>query len=476
MRLQGIALGLLATHGVTAYEVDLSGNQASYSCPADNKKTYTVTPSGRRPIIYELRCSAGTRATHLRTDTAVTLKDCADTCAREPQCYSCDYDQAASACHLKSVPGENVAWYGDTWYPQECPKVRATSANATPKQTTDIACPFSDGKIYKAADGTWFYSQCCTDTSASRLLAVVAAKDHADCVELCAKNAECKSALFADNGGLQPENCKLYAQTGFSTTYVEGGHFAYVTDPPTEDPVLSEAKLCSTECPYADGQLYVSVTGEHYQMFCKKRHGTDYLKIDRRATFETCLAACAVTPGCDSVDYEARTKKCFYSNNQIAPAINAPAFVSAYSLGCAGSCGSCKNTTNCDISKQKALPDKEEPVSCKNDDGALVTLELKEWRVQCRHCFHSHGSWSLPGSTLEQCARHCARDGRCVGVNLIKDSCVMHPASAAFPETGRVSNVEFAKNAHCDSLAPVEREHADMALTVLDNAKTEREW
>lgn len=43
---------------------------------------------------------------------------------------------------------------------------------------------------------------------------------------------------------------------------MEGAHYAFVTDPPTEDPKISNAKACSTECPDAHGQLFVGVTGE----------------------------------------------------------------------------------------------------------------------------------------------------------------------------------------------------------------------
>lgn len=57
-------------------------------------------------------------------------------------------------------------------------------------------------------------------------------------------------------------NCRLYTHGNFSTSHQEGVHYAFVTDPPTKDAELSDAKRCSTECPSADGQLYVSPTGE----------------------------------------------------------------------------------------------------------------------------------------------------------------------------------------------------------------------
>lgn len=70
------------------------------------------------------------------------------------------------------------------------------------------------------------------------------------------------SFLYVTETGDQPENCKLYGHGNFSTVVAEGAHYAYVTDPPTEPAKLSESRLCSTECPGADGQIYASVTGE----------------------------------------------------------------------------------------------------------------------------------------------------------------------------------------------------------------------
>ncbi|KAL3587837.1 hypothetical protein FPOAC2_13736 [Fusarium poae] len=137
-------------------------------------------------------------------------------------------------------------------------------------------------------------------------------------------------------------NCKLYGHGKFSQTAKPGAHYAFATDPPTEEPKVSNAKLCSTECRDAHGQLFVSPTGENFQMACNKRHGTIYLKIDRRTSFEACMSACGAMPACHSAEYEPRTQKCYYGNNYNQPAIDAEAFISAHSLGCAGACSSCK--------------------------------------------------------------------------------------------------------------------------------------
>lgn len=67
------------------------------------------------------------------------------------------------------------------------------------------------------------------------------------------------SATYATWG---QTNCKLYGYNKFSTTHIPQIHHAFVTDPPTTAPLASDAKMCSTECPYAHGQLFVSPTGE----------------------------------------------------------------------------------------------------------------------------------------------------------------------------------------------------------------------
>jgi hypothetical protein len=57
-------------------------------------------------------------------------------------------------------------------------------------------------------------------------------------------------------------NCKLYGHGNFSRSALSSAHYAFVTDPPTEEPKVSNTKLCSTECPEAHGQLFIGSTGE----------------------------------------------------------------------------------------------------------------------------------------------------------------------------------------------------------------------
>ena len=79
-------------------------------------------------------------------------------------------------------------------------------------------------------------------------------------------------------------------------------------------------------------------------MDCSKRHGTKYLYTDTQATFKDCLDACSKLVPCHSVDYQWRTRTCYYSNHQGEPTIEATGFHSAHSMGCAGACkqGGCR--------------------------------------------------------------------------------------------------------------------------------------
>ncbi|KAH7024601.1 uncharacterized protein B0I36DRAFT_387133 [Microdochium trichocladiopsis] len=429
--------------------LDKHGNKLVYKC-GDDHGDYFEADNGR---VFKLYCSHGSYIADIDSFASTSLRECAEKCALRSDCKQVDFD--GTTCHIKGASKTPASWTGHVWVATTCPKTRATAQNKDPATTTDVTCPQNDGKIFEGSDGTWFYNQCCADTDAASVLGYKTAKDQKDCAELCVQDKACKSALFVTETGGQPENCKLYGHGSFSTTVAEGAHYMFVTDPPTSAAKLSESKLCSTECPGADGQIYASVTGENYQMFCKKRHGTNYLKIERRPNFEACIASCAATPACDSADYEPRTKKCFFSNDNNLPTIDAPAFMSAHSLGCAGACASCNKDKGCNATKEALGADE---ASCPDNDGEIITSNLLDFRLQCKHCFTSAtGSyWSLPGKTVEDCAAHCAKDSRCVGVNLIKDACWMHPARGVDG-----NEVGFKKSDECHAMAPFDRGHAD---------------
>lgn len=140
-----------------------------------------------------------------------------------------------------------------------------------------------NGKTWEASDGTWFYLQCCTDTEVATVVEQGTAMSHRACLDKCVSNKRCKRfvdghlsvspssswltrnalALSVSYNSTTPvDNCRLYGNLGFSTTKADGVHYAFVAYPPTKPAELTESKRCSTECPYANGQLFVGASGE----------------------------------------------------------------------------------------------------------------------------------------------------------------------------------------------------------------------
>ncbi|CAG8951326.1 hypothetical protein HYFRA_00008076 [Hymenoscyphus fraxineus] len=115
--------------------------------------------------------------------------------------------------------------------------------------------------------------------------------------------------------------------------------FAYTIDPPaTEEDKPFPHTLCETSCPISDGLVYESEGGENFRMSCGKRHGTKILWTSTQETFQDCMDSCGKIVPCHSVDYQARTKKCYYGQHHGEPSVPAPGFSSATSVGCGGAC------------------------------------------------------------------------------------------------------------------------------------------
>ena len=77
------------------------------------------------------------------------------------------------------------------------------------------------------------------------------------------------------------------------------------------------------------------------------------------------METCAAIVPCHSVDYQARTKKCYLGSHHNNPLIIASSFDSAHSVGCAGACGGggcCKDARKDDVQEPAPLPD----TSCGN--------------------------------------------------------------------------------------------------------------
>jgi hypothetical protein len=173
------------------------------------------------------------------------------------------------------------------------------------------------------------------------------AADFGACMDECSKTDRCSSVQFVAHGGLPNDpyhTCKLSEEGGFSATVcgVEDMHsYAFVVDPPAIESPDSAGVLCSTECPFAHRQLFVSSVGESFIMDCGKRHGTQVIYRDRQPSLKTCIEACGRLLACHSVDYDVRRQICYYGKHQGEPTIAAAGFASAHSLGCAGACAAC---------------------------------------------------------------------------------------------------------------------------------------
>ncbi|KAG9233630.1 GLEYA domain-containing protein, partial [Amylocarpus encephaloides] len=202
-------------------------------------------------------------------------------------------------------------------------------------------CPTSDNNVYFTTDGTFFKIQC-AHHHGTTTIQVTTAKSFQECIDKCSQETACNSVNYVPASSL----CSLLSSTGAATVSEASPaqNYAYKVDPPTRPAKDENLVVCSTSCPSANGQSYSSVFGETFRINCGKRHGTEYLKIDRQATLKDCMDSCASYIPCHSVDYQDRTRTCYYSNHHGEPTIITPGFSSAYSLGCTSSC--CGNTNS----------------------------------------------------------------------------------------------------------------------------------
>ncbi|PYH84414.1 hypothetical protein BO82DRAFT_399656 [Aspergillus uvarum CBS 121591] len=206
---------------------------------------------------------------------------------------------------------------------------------------TNPSCPGDYGKLIQASDGGYFRLLCCTHQP-NGIKSVGSEKNVAsyqDCLDICLSDAhpDCDSVTYDTS-----KNCGLYQNGGFSTepcSNTEHDWLYYIDPPPSDEPAPNDQIVsCSTECPTAHGQKYVSEYGELFHMECGKRHGTVSFKNETQPTYRDCIDACAEIPKCASVDYSNRTLTCYYGTHSGAPPVVAPGYFSAYSLGCAGAC------------------------------------------------------------------------------------------------------------------------------------------
>ncbi|ESZ93103.1 hypothetical protein SBOR_6533 [Sclerotinia borealis F-4128] len=345
-----------------------------YSCPADNGARYT-TANG---VTFELKCDHGTIAKPLDATTTNSQRECADYCSTLPNCQSADWNDRSKMCATKQEVcfhlyfacqldplTSAVHTRTHTWFPleermqrpdveprtpPECPAPKialAESVTASASFTADGQCPTNDGKIFLTPQGTYFQVKCASEnTAAVGIPGSRPLHDFAECMTACADIPECKSITFA--GGKPNWECKMF-DTGVESLVADATSqnkaSAILIDPPTSNKVDDLTMLCSTECPNADGQTWVSDTGEQFRMDCCKRHGTITIGQTQTASLEECMKLCALALPCQSVDWQRDSGNCYFGKHSGAPTIAASGWASAHSMGCAGACK--KSTGGC---------------------------------------------------------------------------------------------------------------------------------
>ncbi|KAH8434320.1 uncharacterized protein LDX57_011967 [Aspergillus melleus] len=220
-----------------------------------------------------------------------------------------------------------------------CP-ARLTAIPSQLDIVDDPVCPGDQGKAVVGDDGTHFLLQCCTkpDSSAQRLGQDKSTNSRKDCVDKCLGTTypTCDSIEY----DATKKTCTFFTLGGFSTVDAGGDSTDWLSfvNPPGIPMPANITHMCSTDCPAAHGQKYVSEYGELFHMECGKRHGTVPFKEEKTLTYRNCLDGCAKLPNCQSVDWSTRTKMCYYGKHSGAAPLVAPAYNSAYSFGCAGAC------------------------------------------------------------------------------------------------------------------------------------------
>ncbi|KAF3049522.1 hypothetical protein E8E11_009055 [Didymella keratinophila] len=307
----------------------------TYVCPQDHGATYY---SGG--VTFQLKCNQGTTAARLRDSQAESQTACADLCAKDPLCQSCDWSAATKNCGQFKEYIPTIEMTGvNTWFPTE-------KRPGPPPDPNSPNCPQSNNTTYTTSDGTFYRLFCSVHTIAesypAEKIRKTQAVSYAACMEQCSAEPGCLSIDYvARPGGDHTVNdCVLFRSGGgdtpTSSCAKKTNDMAYAIDPPEEDAPDTAAVACSTECPYANGQTFDSSSGERFHIDCGRRHGTKVLAKTTQPSFKDCLDACGALVACHSVDYQVSKKLCYFGQHHGEPEHVSPGWASAHSLGCSG--------------------------------------------------------------------------------------------------------------------------------------------
>lgn len=276
-------------------------------------------------------------------------------------------------------------------------------------------------------------------------------------MNLCSQTEDCNSVQFVafDKPGV-PEpyhTCKLSKDGGFSSGVcgaTDMHSYASLVDPPPIEVMDSASVMCSTECPFANGQQFVSKSGEVFHMDCGMRHGTTVIFRDHQENFKSCVQSCGQLLACHSVDYDAKRSICYYGQHHGEPTIKAPGFISAHSMGCAGACssgGGCGSTSgnheytspvNPNFASNAPFPQDAalgnvggtEPICSPGDSSTkYMMLAGKRWRAVCNAASICDGTTDIitnipwtQARSLEECTAHCIDNmPECKTINFFTD-------------------------------------------------------
>ncbi|OBT47696.1 hypothetical protein VE00_02222 [Pseudogymnoascus sp. WSF 3629] len=235
-----------------------------------------------------------------------------------------------------------------------------------PSYSQSATCGNDNGKIFMTEDGSTYKVQCSYSAAGRVAIGGVSTQEQtfAACIEKCSKNSLCSSVQYHTRSAT-PGECVLLKEGTDSTTPNAEYDVAIQVDPPFIEGDDYPNQLCTTTCPFADGVTYTSSHGESFKMDCGKRHGTRYFTVSSAENLQECMETCAAIVPCQSVDYQARTRKCYLGSHHNNPLVIASSFDSAHSVGCAGACGGggcCKDARKDDVQEPAPLPD----TSCDN--------------------------------------------------------------------------------------------------------------
>ncbi|KAI9647320.1 hypothetical protein NHQ30_003705 [Ciborinia camelliae] len=247
-----------------------------YDCPADNGAKYTTGG-----IIFELKCDQGTTAKRLDDVAGIASQAaCADLCAAAPRCQSCDWNVNTLNCarFLEYIPTVSMSRV-NTWFP--------ITKRPDPPPPLFKSCPDDDGKTYSTKDGTFYRIKCrvhtmyvfihtlglsslftdpeinassAANTPSDLIKTVPSTESIQACMEACSNTQGCLSVDYVQRvGDHKLKDCDLYKSGGEdppdTTCASKSVDMAYAIDPPVADGPDEGSVLCSTDCPFANGQV-----------------------------------------------------------------------------------------------------------------------------------------------------------------------------------------------------------------------------